>query len=42
VQLCRNFSDNKDTGSIDWESEKWVEWMYKTEKSDPCSPLSNE
>lgn len=42
VQLCRNFSDNKDTGSIDWESEKWGEWMYKTEKSDPCSPLSDE
>ena len=32
VQLCRNFSDTKDTGSIDWESEKWGEWMYKTKK----------
>ena len=32
VQLCRNFSDTKDTGSIDWESEKWGEWIYKAKK----------
>ena len=42
VQLCRNFSGTEDTGSIEWESEKWGEWMCKTEKTDPCSPLSNE
>ena len=35
AQLCRNFSDTKDTESIDWESEKWGEWMYKTEKTGP-------
>lgn len=32
VPLCRNFSDSKYTGSIDWESKKWGEWMYKTKK----------
>ena len=32
VQLCRNFSDTNHTGSMDWESEKWGEWMYKTKK----------
>lgn len=42
VQLCRNFSDTKDAGSIDWESEKWGEWIYKTKKTDPSSLLSNE
>ena len=43
VQLCRNFSDTTHTGSIDWESEKWGEWMYKlTENTDPCSLLSNQ
>ena len=42
VQLCRTFSDTQDTGSTDWESGKWGEWMCKTEKTSSCSLLSDE
>ena len=42
VQFCKKFSDTRDAGSTDWESEKWGEWMYKTEETDSCSRLSNE
>lgn len=42
VQLCRKFSDTQDTGSTDWESGKWGQWMCKTEKTDSCSLLSDE
>lgn len=42
MQLCRKFSDTQDTGSTDWESGEWGEWMCKTEKTDSCSLFSDE
>lgn len=42
VQLCQNFTETEDTGSANWESGKWGEWVYKTGKTASTPPLSCE
>ena len=42
VRLWQNFAETEDTGSTDWESEKWGECIYKTGKTASNSPLSGE